>query len=184
MLSRIYLLYNALISNSIYCTTRANRMCRIYNTKNEDSFGAKSVFNAYPLHSLLILFLSMVVVFSQMLSLSEKIDPKFANFENVVWCIIITMGTIGYGDYYPTSYLGRAIAFAAAISGIIMASLLILTLSEYLTMSSRESKSHITLRRLELRKLLQKYAEETVLETSNLGLSSGKGAIESLKKRT
>jgi len=39
------------------------------------------------------------------------------------------MGTIGYGDYYPTTYLGRIIAFAAAISGIILASLLIVTLS-------------------------------------------------------
>jgi len=46
------------------------------------------------------------------------------------------MGTIGYGDYYPTTYLGRIIAFTAAISGIIMASLLILTLSEYLAMNS------------------------------------------------
>jgi hypothetical protein len=46
------------------------------------------------------------------------------------------MGTIGYGDYYPTTYLGRIVAFFAAISGIIMASLLILTLSKYLTMSS------------------------------------------------
>jgi len=39
------------------------------------------------------------------------------------------MGTIGYGDYYPITYLGRIITFAAAITGIIMASLLILTLS-------------------------------------------------------
>jgi hypothetical protein len=78
------------------------------------------------------------------------------------------MGTIGYGDVVPTSYLGRFIAFIAAISGIILSSLLILYLSEELTMNSKESKSHITLRRLELRKVLQKYAEETIIYTSSL----------------
>ncbi len=88
------------------------------------------------------------------------------------------MGTIGYGDYFPGSYLGRVIAFSAAISGIIWASLLILTLSQYLTMTSKESKSHITLKRLELRKLLEKYAEEAVAETSKLG---NEGALKNVK---
>lgn len=69
------------------------------------------------------------------------------------------MGTIGYGDYSPGTYIGRLIAFSAAISGIILASLLILTLSQYLTMSTNESKSHVTLKRLALRQLLEKYAE-------------------------
>ncbi len=78
---------------------------------------------------MLVLSISLVVVLSLMLKLSEENDPDFADFANVIWCIIITMGTVGYGDYYPTSYLGRTIAFIAAISGIILASLLILTLS-------------------------------------------------------
>lgn len=77
------------------------------------------------------------MVYSQMLSLAEKYNSNFNNFEDFVWCIVITMGTIGYGDYYPATYAGRMIAFAAAISGIIMASLLILTLSQYLAMGSK-----------------------------------------------
>jgi hypothetical protein len=84
-----------------------------------------------------------------MLKLSEKdVNTNFSNLANALWCIIITMGTIGYGDYRPTTYIGRIIAFLAAISGIIIASLLILTLSRYLSMSSGENKSHITLQRL------------------------------------
>lgn len=71
MLFRIYLLYNCLIESSIYCTPRANRMCRIYSAKNEANFGIKSVFNAYPLFSLFILFTSLVLILSLMLKLSE-----------------------------------------------------------------------------------------------------------------
>ncbi len=154
MMGRIYLLYNAIISSSIYLSTRASRMCRIYSTKNYGTFGAKSFFNSYPLHSLAILYVTLVIVYSRMLSLAEESNPEFISFEDFVWCTIVTMGTIGYGDYYPGTYIGRAIAFSSAISGIIWASLLILTLSQYLTMTSKESKSHVTLRRLALRQLL------------------------------
>lgn len=80
-----------------------------------------------------------------MLKLAEENNQALQNFGNAVWCIIITMSTVGYGDVYPISYLGRVIAFCAAISGIILASLLILTLSQKLAMNSKESKSHITL---------------------------------------
>jgi hypothetical protein len=48
--------------------------------------------------------------------------------------IIITMGTLGYGDYFPKTYPGRGITFLASISGVIMTSLLIITLSRYFTM--------------------------------------------------
>lgn len=47
---------------------------------------------------------------------------------------MITMGTVGYGDYSPKTYLGRSLLFLASITGIIVASLLILTLSTYLSM--------------------------------------------------
>jgi hypothetical protein len=55
-------------------------------------------------------------------------------FGNSLWCVMITMSTVGYGDYYPMTYLSRIILFLASITGIIIASLLILTLSTYLSM--------------------------------------------------
>lgn len=64
---------------------------------------------------------------------------------------MITMGTVGYGDYSPKTYLGRSLLFLASITGIIVASLLILTLSTYLSMELSENKAHITMQRLVLR---------------------------------
>lgn len=46
------------------------------------------------------------------------------------------MGTVGYGEYSPKTYIGRIITFHAALSGIILSSLLILTLGRYLSMSN------------------------------------------------
>jgi hypothetical protein len=84
------------------------------------------------------------------------------------------MGTLGYGDYTPATYPGRIISFFAAISGIIISSLLILTLGRYLSMSSGENKAHVTLKRLELRKLLEKYSQDTINFTSLMMFQRGK----------
>ena len=65
-----------------------------------------------------------------------------------MWCIVITMVTVGYGDYNPVTYPGRVVVFMASISGIIMSSLLILTLGTYLAMNTAENKSHITNQRV------------------------------------
>lgn len=73
----------------------------------------------------------------------------FENYINCFWCVFITMATVGYGDYYPKSVGGRAVSFLAAISGIIVNSLLIVSLSAYLTMQTCETSSHLTLIRLQ-----------------------------------
>ena len=97
----------------------------------------KALFNNDPLLVLLLIFLTLLLTLGQMLKISEQnFDPRFADLGNSMWCVVITMGTIGYGDYSPVTYTGRAIVFLAAISGIIMNSLLILTLSTYLSMST------------------------------------------------
>ena len=151
MLGRIYLLFVSIISASIYLTPRASRLCRIYNSKRPVSFAAKSFFHGHPLPSLLLLFLSFALILAQMMMLAEESSSVIETLEESLWCVIITMATVGYGDYHPVTYLGRTVAFVAAILGIIISSLLILTLSRYLAMHSREGKAHITLKRLQLR---------------------------------
>lgn len=58
------------------------------------------------------------------------------------------MATVGYGDYFPKTLPGRLIILVTAISGVLLNSLLIVSLSLYLDMIPSESKSHITLLRL------------------------------------
>ena len=136
ILTRIYLLYSAIITSSIYMSTRANRVCRIYGTSCDNVFGMKCVFNEKPLSALSLIFISLLIVFAEMVRLCEQSahSSNLGVFGNSLWCVVITMGTVGYGDYYPVTYLGRFILFLASIAGIILSSLLILTLSTYLAM--------------------------------------------------
>lgn len=46
-----------------------------------------------------------------------------------MWCTIITMATVGFGDYYPETHLGRIIAIMSCIWGNFLISLMVVSLT-------------------------------------------------------
>ena len=48
---------------------------------------------------------------------------------NSMWCVIITMATVGYGDFVPKTYLGRVITIMACIWGNFLISLMVISLT-------------------------------------------------------
>lgn len=55
-----------------------------------------------------------------------------------MWNIIITMTTVGYGDYFPITDLGRFIIFIVSIWGVTIVSIMVVTLITTLSTSSLE----------------------------------------------
>ena len=51
----------------------------------------------------------------------------FDTFEQALWCTIVTMSTVGYGDVYPVSLPGRMIMTLGGIIGGLLVSGLITT---------------------------------------------------------
>jgi hypothetical protein len=60
-------------------------------------------------------------------------------FHNAVWLMFVTSSTVGYGDFVPETHAGRLVAAAAALSGIILASLLTAALCNFLRWTPEES---------------------------------------------
>ena len=56
----------------------------------------------------------------------------FGFYWNCFWCIIITMTTVGYGDYFPTTLLGRIVIFITSIWGVFIVSMLVVALTNTL----------------------------------------------------
>ena len=61
------------------------------------------------------------------------------------------MYSIGYGEYVPTTILGRILASALAVLGVAINSMLVISICEYLQMSNQEEKSMSLVTRLQHR---------------------------------
>jgi len=46
-----------------------------------------------------------------------------------MWCIIITMATVGYGDFYPSTNIGRCVAVIACLWGNFIISIMVVSLT-------------------------------------------------------
>lgn len=144
-LFRVYLVLRALINITEYSTPRAIRLCN-YNRIDHDLFySIKCLLQEHPLLSILAVFLTQLVVLGFGMRVAEgniireniNLNLSLTGFEqyaNCFWCVFITMATVGYGDYFPVTTAGRLVGVFAAVSGIIVSSLLIVSLTAYLTM--------------------------------------------------
>jgi potassium intermediate/small conductance calcium-activated channel subfamily N protein 2 len=56
----------------------------------------------------------------------------FNNLFNSVWCVVITMTTIGYGDFFPRTIYGRIMDIIVAVWGIFIVSLTVVVLNNTL----------------------------------------------------
>lgn len=56
---------------------------------------------------------------------------NITNFGDAVWWAFVTITTIGYGDYYPVTFEGRAIAVLLMLSGLALVSLITISLGSW-----------------------------------------------------
>jgi voltage-gated potassium channel Kch len=56
------------------------------------------------------------------------------NYTNALWLVLITITTVGYGDYFPHTDYGRVIILIVAIWGIFIISMMVVVVSNTLTM--------------------------------------------------
>lgn len=131
------------------------------------------------------IFLVSVLLFGHALRIAEMpLFPliegntqDFGNYINCFWCVIITMATVGYGDYYPKTLPGRIVIVLASIVGVVLVSILVVALNVNLNMSTAEKKTNIVIKRLKARKSLKESAANVLTKAAKLKILVEKGGI-------
>ena len=72
-------------------------------------------------------------------------------YPNALWLILITTTTVGYGDYFPQTPLGRIIILIVAIWGTLIVSIMLVVVTNTLSMENSEIRTAKILEKLELR---------------------------------
>jgi hypothetical protein len=87
----------------------------------------------------------------------DRIHSRYLphTFINSCWASICTMTTVGYGDIFPRTILGRLTAFSCAIFGMGIVALLVVTFTNFLLMDSAQATAFTVIKRLQIRDLIK-----------------------------
>jgi len=92
-----------------------------------------------------------------------------------MWNMVITMTTIGYGDYSAQSHMGRLIAIIIAFWGVFYVSLFVVALNNMLLFTSPQNKAFMLLTRLCAKDQLRTEAAGMLASTYRMKLHRRRG---------
>lgn len=84
-----------------------------------------------------IAMFSVVVIFSTLIYYAERASDgtAFTSIPQAMWWCVVTITTVGYGDMYPVTFLGRLVAVATMFSGLALFGLLMNVIGKYMMTS-------------------------------------------------
>lgn len=104
----------------------------MYGFSNSKLFEIKCIFKNYPIILLANIVVFCILFFSFAYRVSERdssIKPDFFDdYGNCIWLVILTMTTVGYGEFYPITFLGRSFGFLCTFCGAMTVSLIVLVI--------------------------------------------------------
>lgn len=160
--TKLYILGRVFSYYSRWTSDTAVAICNKYKVKTGMQFAIKSEMKKRPeiILSLLLLFVLSLLAFALrtfeygIISSNDtsvnllKGSAALKSLDNCFWLIIVTMTTVGYGDYYPRSHLGRFVGVIACILGMLLLSLVVVSLGSISEFTSEEKKAFTRLKKL------------------------------------
>ncbi|CAD8121239.1 unnamed protein product [Paramecium sonneborni] len=170
MLSRTLFLFRSLLTQTFWYGNRTQRVCNLYACDGNYMFVAKSLMRTTPYSAQFIALTSLILIFAQAVRISEnpltRNDPNNNNlgkYDNAVWNIIISITTVGYGDFYTRTDLGRFVIFIVCVLGIFVISVMVVTLITSLETSTLESHAITVLERIQFREQMINSASMVIM---------------------
>lgn len=132
----------------------------MYGCKADTAFAVRCLMIVNPSIFNTILYLGSILLFAQGIRICEapiaRVTEEMNHFDyiNAIWSVILTMTTVGYGDIYPRTTIGRVVYFLCAMFGVVVVSMIVVTVMNMLEMSSTESKAFTVIKKTTSRKNL------------------------------
>ncbi|OMJ92110.1 hypothetical protein SteCoe_5215 [Stentor coeruleus] len=146
MILRLAYLGLACLSYGKYQTDMARNSAEKYGVHLTPAFSMKCYIGANPMPILLFfLLIPGVIIFGNLARIFERPinSSVFNSTENAYWNIIITMTTVGYGDTFAISILGRLMVILSIFWGGIILSLTFVTVGQVLQLKQNEKRAII-----------------------------------------
>lgn len=156
VLLRFYFVMRFIIYLTKFMEPKINNICKKHFFETNLFFSIKALIVSNP--GLIYSCLGFFTIFSFTFSIrvfERGLAPyvplqNYDNFFNALWYVLITMTTVGYGDFTVKTNEARTIAMLGCICGGFLISLLLLTLTNFLNLSPNEHLLFNILEKIEL----------------------------------
>jgi len=151
-LAKSYLVLKLYVHFSPWTSERAAKVCAKYKCQANVSFAIKAELKKRPYTMLGILMGATIIYLGFAIRTFEQpyrdADGNIPSFDfhylaNSFWLIIITMTTVGFGEGFPETHLGRTIGVISCIIGMLLVSLMVVSLTVASEFTAEESKAFI-----------------------------------------
>ena len=144
--ARLFFLIRALFNFAPYQDEKARKYCTRYDTKANVRFSLRCMLRLYPLLMITLFLFPSFFILGALLRIFERpfVDISCQNFDsylNSVWCVALTMLTIGFGDFMPSTIFGRIVAVACSLWAAFSISMVISSIDSILELSHHQVKA-------------------------------------------
>lgn len=151
MFLRMGILIRNFFNYSRYSDVFAKRLCERYGFTANTRFCFKCYVIKRPFSTVLSTLVVAILISAYILKVLERPMHEehgnyyFSYYLNSIYQVVITMTTVGYGDYTPWTPLGKVLSIGNAIFGGFIVTLTIVTLSGIFNFSMTQRNAFNTL---------------------------------------
>jgi hypothetical protein len=175
---RFIFIYKIFKSFTIWNSYLAEVKCEKHVCSADTKFAFKALQKEHPFLTLFIIFVLTCVCFGFSLrnfemhywETQKELNQNWRYHWNAMWCVFVSMTTVGYGDFYPKTHLGRFIVIIACIVGIYFVSMMMVFMTEKSILNESEQKAYKLITRLKLRKEITDIQSHIVCHSIKMAL--------------
>jgi len=168
VLRALYIPFRVAAAYSPYGSPRSQRVCSMNGARADNWFIYKVLIINHPYSFIGSMFVFSIIVGGYCFRVaerrfSEQTGQNFESMANSMWCVILTMTTVGYGDFYPVTDFGRLVGTIVCIWGVFLVSLMVVSFTNLLEFRGGEDHAYQILLRLEAKEELKKASAKLIL---------------------
>lgn len=136
---RVIFIVRGMLYASVFMNPETEFACKELNFNMDLFFSLKCQAIHAPMFLYFSTLIFLLLILAYLLRICERpYNDIFDNYLDAAWLIIATMTTVGYGDITALTDLGRVISIISCLCGVILVSMILVTISSMLNLKPYE----------------------------------------------